>query len=237
MSSASTLLELQNIDLELMRNQELLQSLPEITELARKRKTYLKLKSSSTKLLAQRKDIENDLEELDEQKRTCDTDVEQARREIDMSDYKQVQQLEIDLSSIAKRLDKIEFDYKAKQELLDKATAAEEDLKARTQQLEEAIVSETKSARAHAAELQTKNDSLAKKRTHMLETLPAPVAKRYTDASAKFNGLAVEQLNGNIPSVCRTSLQASSMNDLKYAGEIAECPYCHRLLVVGPEEE
>lgn len=237
MSSASTLLELQDIELELMRNRELLQSLPEIAELARKRKTYLKLKSSSTKLLAQRKDIENDLEELEEKKRACDGDVEQARREIDMSDYKQVQQLEIDLSSIAKRLDKIEFDRNAKQELLAKATAAEEDLKSRTQQLEEAIVKETKSARAHAAELQNKIDALTKKRDHMLETLPASIATRYTGASAKFNGLAVEQLNGNVPSVCRTSLQASSMNDLKYAGDVTECPYCHRLLVIAPEEE
>ncbi len=237
MSLASTLLELQNIDLELMRTQELLKSLPEIAELARKRKTYLKLKSSTTKLLAQRKDIENDLEELDEQKRQCDADVERARREIDMSDYKQVQELEINLSSIAKKLDKIEFDYKAKQELLTKATTAEDDLKSRTDQLEETIVSETKAARAHAAELQDKVDALTKKRTHMLEELPSDIANRYTNASTKFKGLAVEQLNGNVPSVCRTSLQASSMNDLKYAGEVTECPYCHRLLVIAPEEE
>ncbi len=237
MSSASTLLELQKTDLELMRNKELLQSLPEIAELARKRKTYLKLKSNSTKLLAQRKDIESDLEELQNEAQTNNEGVETARRNTDMSDYKQVQQLEIDLSTIAKKLDKIEFDRKEKQALLDKVLVAEDELKTRKQQMEDEIVSDTKATRTHAAEIQKEIDAAQAKRTHLLESLPSNLCTSYEQAAKKFQGLAIEQLNGNIPSVCRTSLQASSMADLKHADEICECPYCHRLLIISSDEE
>ena len=56
MSAGATLLKLQQIDLELARNKSELANMPELKELASKRKTYVKLKSEMTKLYAQRKD-------------------------------------------------------------------------------------------------------------------------------------------------------------------------------------
>ena len=53
----------------------------------------------------------------------------------------------------------------------------------------------------------------------------------------QFRGLAVETIQGNIPTVCHTALQASSMSDLNHDGsEITHCPYCHRLLVLPSKE-
>ena len=55
--------------------------------------------------------------------------------------------------------------------------------------------------------------------------------------SYRFRGLAVETIKGNIPTVCHTALQASSMSDLNHDGsEITHCPYCHRLLVLPSKE-
>lgn len=56
MSAGATLLKLQQIDLELARNKSELSNMPELKELASKRKTYVKLKAEMTKLYAQRKD-------------------------------------------------------------------------------------------------------------------------------------------------------------------------------------
>ena len=44
MSAGATLLKLQQIDLELARNKSELANMPELKELASKRKTYVKLK-------------------------------------------------------------------------------------------------------------------------------------------------------------------------------------------------
>ena len=91
MSVGSTLLELQDIDLTLMRDKEQLQNLPEIADLARRRKLYIKLKGDVTKLFAQRKDVEIDLKELDSREQALHDGIEKARREVDMDDYRQVQ--------------------------------------------------------------------------------------------------------------------------------------------------
>ena len=64
-----------------------------------------------------------------------------------------------------------------------------------------------------------------------IETLDEDTLARYDAAAKRFGGLAVEKLEGNVPSVCRVKLQPSLFSDLKHAGSIAECPYCHRLLV------
>ena len=183
MGVGSSLLELQEIDLTLMRDKEQLQNLPEIAELARRRKLYLKLKGDSTKLYAQRKDVEIDLQDLDVREQKLQEGVEQARREVDMDDYRQVQQLEITLAEIQEAIDKNE-----------------------------------------------------RKRSMLFDGLDSSLAKAYEKASKQFGHLAVEKLEGNVPSICRMSLQSSSMSDLRHADEVTECPYCHRLMVILPEE-
>ena len=52
MSAGATLLKLQQIDLELARNKSELANMPELKELASKRKTYVKLKAEIHKALA-----------------------------------------------------------------------------------------------------------------------------------------------------------------------------------------
>ena len=64
-----------------------------------------------------------------------------------------------------------------------------------------------------------------------------PTCSPTTSAAKQFRGLAVETIQGNIPTICHTALQASSMSDLNHDGsEIAHCPYCHRLLVLPSKE-
>ena len=67
--------------------------------------------------------------------------------------------------------------------------------------------------------------------------LPTDVLTDYERLLKQFRGLAVETIQGNIPTVCHTALQASSMSDLNHDGsEITHCPYCHRLLVLPSKE-
>ena len=202
MSVGSTLLELQDIDLTLMRDKEQLQNLPEIADLARRRKLYIKLKGDVTKLFAQR----------------------------------QVQQLEITLSDFAKKLDRVEFERAEAHQKLDTIQADEATLAENLTKVENAVVALTKQARTHAADIQDAIDKNERKRSVLLESLDPSLAKAYEDASKRFGHLAVEKLEGNVPSICRMSLQSSTMSDLRHADEVTECPYCHRLMVILPEE-
>ena len=191
--------------------------MPELKELASKRKTYVKLKSEMTKLYAQRKDLDIELDDLNTTEIQTNNAIEAAKkRHVDGSDYREVQDLENELATLAKRLDKIEHTRK------DVVIAHKED---------------TKAARDKAADLQAQIDSATKERTALAATLPADVLTDYERLLKQFRGLAVETIQGNIPTVCHTALQASSMSDLNHDGsEITHCPYCHRLLVLPSKE-
>lgn len=113
MSAGATLLKLQQIDLELARNKSELANMPELKELASKRKTYVKLKSEMTKLYAQRKDLDIELDDLNTTEIQTNNAIEAAKkRHVDGSDYREVQDLENELATLAKRLDKIEHTRK-----------------------------------------------------------------------------------------------------------------------------
>ena len=104
MSAGATLLKLQQIDLELARNKSELANMPELKELASKRKTYVKLKSEMTKLYAQRKDLDIELDDLNTTEIQTNNAIEAAKkRHVDGSDYREVQDLENELATLAKR--------------------------------------------------------------------------------------------------------------------------------------
>ena len=95
MSAGATLLKLQQIDLELARNKSELANMPELKELASKRRTYVKLKSEMTKLYAQRKDLDIELDDLNTTEIQTNNAIEAAKkRHVDGSDYREVQDLE-----------------------------------------------------------------------------------------------------------------------------------------------
>ena len=166
MSAGATLLKLQQIDLELARNKSELANMPELKELASKRKTYVKLKSEMTKLYAQRKDLDIELDDLNTTEIQTNNAIEAAKkRHVDGSDYREVQDLENELATLAKRLDKIEHTRKdvviAHKEALDREARAQ----AIIAKFEEGVKADTKAARAKAADLQAQIDAATKERT------------------------------------------------------------------------
>ena len=231
MSQGSDLIKLQETDLDLDRERKTLKDLPLIAELAKKRASYAKLKSEATRLLADRKDAQIAVDDLDEAERSCHEAITAAQeRPIDASDYRAVRDLEEELSLLAKRLDKIAFDRPAALEKLEAARAREDKLAGYIKRFEASIIEDTKAAREQAAGLQASIDELTRRREHLLGRLPQETRAMYE------RGLTVERIEGNVPTICRTALQPASMDALRHAGDIAECPYCHRIIVLNAEE-
>ena len=197
MSVATDLFELQDLELSCTRMREELANMPQIAELAKKRRAHQKLKADATKLFAARKDEETFIADLDAEAQQSEERLAAVRRNTDMSDYRDIQELELAMSDHAKKLDKVAFDP---------AEGLQNDIN-ESERLIERI-----SAR-----------------------LPQDVLQGYRTASKRFGGLAVERLEGSVPSICRMALQESSMAELRRADGIAECPYCHRMLVLDGE--
>lgn len=238
MSVGTDLLVLQELDLELERAKKELSEMPALRELAKKRKSYTRLKTEVTRLMAQRKDAETDLADLDAEERACHEGVAAAQaRPLDTGDYRQVQALEEELSNFAKRLDKAAYERTDAQKALAAAREREQQVADYISRFEASIIADTKAAREQAAEIQDRIDHAQAKRNHLMAALPADAAAAYEKAAKRFHGLGVESLSGSVPSVCRTTLQPASLDALRRDGEVAECPYCHRILVRVPQEE
>lgn len=238
MPVADTLLELQEIELRLAREKKELANLPEIKALAQKRKTHAKLKAELTKIYAARKDLDIEIEELKGQKQDAEDDVTIAQnRPLDSSDFRAVQDLQNELADLAKKLDKIEFTLKDLEPKQAEAKTHEERANAAVAEFEKGMLADAQEARKRAESVQSAIELDQRKYDHHLASLSADMQARYKKALADNRGIAVEKLEGNIPSVCHMTLQKSSMDELRHAGEIAECPYCHRMLVMPTEAE
>ena len=130
MSAGATLLKLQQIDLELARNKSELANMPELKELASKRKTYVKLKSEMTKLYAQRKDLDIELDDLNTTEIQTNNAIELPRSATSTAPTTaRFRTWRNELATLAKRLDKIEHTRKdvvvAHKEALDREARAQ----------------------------------------------------------------------------------------------------------------
>lgn len=238
MGLGTDLLELQRIGLELERTRKAVEDMPAIRELAEKRKMLARLKAEATKLLALRKDVETDLADLDAEEQACNDGVAAAQaRPLDGRDYRQVQELETELATFAKRLDRVAFQRAEAQQRLNTARDKEQKLLAYIPRFEASIVEDTKSARATAGEFQERIEVLTAQREKLMAQLSQEMRRSYEDAHARFNGLAIELLQNNVPSICRTTLQPSSLDQLRRAGDVSVCPYCHRIIVLSQDGE
>ena len=198
-----------------MRNKNTLDTMPGVRELAKKRVQYRALRAEAQKLLGARKDLEIEISDLEARRTHAEDMVTETQTGAqNLTDYRAVQDFETRLSDLGKELDKIDFALAKKRPELEEAQKQERKVLAYMKKFEAAFKAETAQVREHAGDLLSEREKLEKRRENLA------------------GALAVEKLVGNHPTVCRIALQPSSMGDLKHAGSITECPYCHRMLVL-----
>ncbi|WP_077597956.1 zinc ribbon domain-containing protein [Olsenella urininfantis] len=231
MNDYEALLKLQETDLKLMRLSRSLKDMPQQKKLAAIRQAQKKISSELSRILGQRKDSQMELEESEAQHAHLLEVRESVRAKADGAGYRELSDLDAQLSHIAKKLEKLEFTHDDKVLRLDRLLKAERGAEALGEKLRREAAEQEEGLRRQTADLMSQARTLAAARKGLIAELDDDTAERYERASRRFDGLAVERLVGNVPSVCRVKLQASSYAELRRQGPICECPYCHRLLV------
>lgn len=233
MREPEALLRLQEIDLTLMRHKKTLAAMPQMKKINAVRAARKKLASQLRQILGQRKDVEMDLEENEHAQLRLHEIVEETQAKFDSSEtsYRDIHNLEEQLTSLAKRIEKREYQHKEFTARLNKTKAAEKNARA----LDDKLVSEGEALvtalREQTADIERDMRKLALERETVLVSITPEVLKHYEAAVKRFGGLAVEHLRGNTPSVCRVVVPPSAFGDIRRGPAIAECPYCHRILV------
>lgn len=237
MTVADTLVRLQEVDLELLKHASTLSAMPQRKRLATIELAARKVATELKGIVGQRKDAETDISDAEValahyREKTAEV---QAAADAGEHTHREIRDFEQQLTSLAKRIEKSEYTLRPLREKLERLERAERNARATAERLEaeraateSALTEGSSSLRAEIVRLSHERDELAGR-------LEPELLERYEAARKRFKGLAVERLRGNVPSICRVKLQPSSFHDLAQGEEIAECPYCHRMLITSEE--
>lgn len=237
MSEASELLRLQEIDLELMRTKKTAEALPQRQKVAAARAAAKKVAGELTKIVGQRKDLEIELADLDDSKRFFSEKVTEIQDGTYNQDFRSAQDMEYNLATLAKKIEKCDYDTEHLLPRLETVERAEKNARALAEKLEREEAAQVASFKQAMDKITEQVKTLAFERERIVADLPASIVTSYEAARKRFGGVAVETLVGNRPSACRVALQPSSFTDIRRSGaEVTTCPYCKRILVVTNEE-
>lgn len=233
MTQYEALLKLQEVDIHIMRLVSTLNAMPQQKRLASLAAAQKKLSSQITKIVGIKKDAQMEVDDAEAAYNELLTTQQEIKEKLQSNNtgYREVSNIEHQLSTLAKKIEKIEFGHEERVRELEKAQKAEKNARELADKLlkEKAVIEA--SFKKDSAEMMGELRKLKVEHQQLAALLDPKLYEDYLKLSKRFDGLAVERLDGNIPSVCRVKLQPSAYGDLKRGSSIEHCPYCHRLLV------
>ena len=231
MTEATALLALQDLDLRLLKLASQLSSMPQQEMLRKIDQLSKRVSSEITRIMGQRKDAQMEIEAHYREK----TAEVQAEADSGAHTHREVIDLERQLTSLAKHIEKSEFRLGPAREQLRRLEYAEHNAKRTLAETENRRVLVQNSLEKESKGIRSDIVRLSREREAAAAALAPERLAAYESARKRFKGLAVERLVGNVPSVCRVKLQPSQFHDLAHGDEITECPYCHRMLITSEE--
>lgn len=238
MSEATALVQLQEIDLRLLRLKVELDSMPQQKKLQTIKAALKKVSSELTKIVGQRKDAQTDIDDLETDLANYLEKTSEVKRTAEerSANYRQIKDLEAQLSHLAKRVEKCEFELVQARQRLERVKLAERNALAVESRLKDEQAAQSASLERETAEMRDEAVALVAERRKLVADINEGTLAVYDKARTRFKGLAVERLVGNVPSICCVKLQPRLYTQLTKGPAIAECPYCHRILIVSEEE-
>ena len=239
MTETTALLALQDLDLKLLRCASTLASMPQQGRLKTIEAARKKVASELTGIVGQRKDAEMEISDLRQSlahyhEKTAEV---QAAADSGQHTHREISAFEQQLTSLAKHIEKAEYFLGPAQERLERLERAERNARHTAERLEEERTATQRSLDEASASLRAQIVELTHERDRTAAVVSEGHLAAYESARKRFKGLAVERLEGNVPSVCRVKLQPSSFHDIARGDDITECPYCHRILITSEEVE
>ncbi len=233
MKETEALVRMQEIDLALMRDKRMLANMPQAKKLQAVSAARKKVASELTKIVGLRKDAQMDLDENESTHLELEEEATAIRQryESETLGYREISDLESQLTTIAKRIEKLEFKHKDLVARLQKVQKAERNALTVDEQLKAEGAAQLRSLKEQCADIEREMAALTAEREEVRGEVSSKVLERYDKAMERFGGMAVETLRGNQPSICRVTVPPSSFADIRKGPSIAECPYCHRILV------
>ena len=238
MRTASAILELQQVDLNILRDRKTLNEIPEMEQIQQVRSKLKELARRTTKIVGELKDQRIEHEDNEGRRRTLSRHVEEINLEnSECDDFRRVQANNAELDRLAKRLEKVDYNqHVVEQEiarlegLQDQAMKIRETLEAREAELVESF-------KEKATNIKQDLETLVRRREALTEQMSEDMYRTYMKSCEGHNHVGVARLEGHACTGCRVELQQSQIDTLRRGPAISSCPVCGRIIVVREEDD
>lgn len=240
MSDGERLLALQEQDLAITRAEKALDELPEKMAVLQLRKRLKDIESVREKAAAYCRKAQSMVTRSNDEATSIQEKIDAEQAKIlsgQVTNPKELTNLTRELDALKRRKDAVEFE---ELKLIEKAEVGE----AQLAKVEAALAEGASKEAALIQEYKTKGGELTRdiarmkaERERAAAAVGPELLARYESLRSTKHGIGVAALKGEICSACRTQIPAGMLQELVAGAEIAECPNCHRILIVGGSSE
>lgn len=230
----TTLLEIQQIDLDILRERKTLEELPQreiIMECRQKRET---IAAKQGQVSALKKDTMRKLTRITDEDASLAKKEQgvQAAIEAAHGDFRHAEARTKELAGIAKRRATLAEEHDRIAGELDKIKALEaqvqqilDDVDAREEQATATFKEQGGRCKMRIAEWERQRQSLG-------ATVDPAVFEIYEKTASRTGGVAIGRLDDSRCGICRSSISGGRLIDLKAQVPLGICPSCQRLLII-----
>ena len=223
MSDSKVLLALQSCDTQIMRSKRELDELPEVKAIMDCRAKRKEIKGKQDQVVELLDEVEGKIAKLQAEEERVIAKINALQEKLDSnSDYRATASITRDMEGQVKRQKSIAVEQ---DELLERQIKVDK----LAEQVAEALAKIDHAEMHHTEHFKQKGGAV-KERIAQLE------AERYEALRAEKNGIAVSELEGDHCTACRSIILDGVLAKLRKGDELAECPNCHRMMIVAQGE-
>lgn len=228
------LIQLQQLDLDLIRRKKELEELPQRAVILEARQKRAAIVEKQAKIAALKRDVSRKVTRINDEDSSLSKKQQGTEAAIAAAagEYRNVEARTKELASIVKRREAIAADLDKVLEELAKIEGLEAQISAAIADIDAREAAAIASFQEQGGALKVAIMRLEAERERMVSGLDAVVVAAYQKASLRSGGVAIGRLEGERCGVCRHGIEGGRLIELRSQAPMGSCPHCKRLLII-----
>ncbi len=238
MSEATNLLELQSVDLEIIRATKRLDELPEKSVILEARAKQREANALHTKAEVLVRKLESEVKARQDELALLKDKIDSEQRKVmETTDHRAVQSITREMDGLRRRCDKLEMESLQYMERVEKAQAQVAAIAEHVGKLQEREAAYVARYQQVGGGIQKEIATLERKRKKLAAGVDPTLLARYESVRDSRGGIGVGELDGVMCTACRMELPAERIKELLEGDQVGTCPHCRRIIVVHKDAE